>query len=314
MNHFAFLAAALLATTTLAQARDIDAQIAGFIGAAGFAPADVTALETGLGNLWRDDGGMSPGSTVGPIEKAMLIADTAIPSTRTRTAIAYGEIIEEEDGIALPYSFIEVRHYNLSQVIRAEAVAAYGAENTDEPAAFGLGEHMAWRFVFRPAAGNAAVLIDASSRVIPDAKAKGQDCDSRPCLDPHASLDDRAEWQEIHGKLPTWPPLYPTRSGEISAPAYAISRLAVFGYWANAEAGYYQWTGGEHPEAARGYAPYRFIAIDRDLGQEPAIDTVWRETQLNDDALSAIAFRRQDIAGEVRLMRASESRQPPPTP
>lgn len=305
---YAIILAAMLGTSSLAHAQGIDTQIQDFIQADGFTQADSAALESALSKLWTDTSSISPGGLVGPIEKAMLIADDASEATRTRTLIAYGEIIEEEDGAPLPYSFIEIRHYNLGQIIRADAIDAYGAENVADQAAFGLGDHMAWRFVFRPTMGNTALLLDASSGVISGKNAAKQDCDGRPCLDPHASIDEVAHWTEIEGKIPTWPPLYPTHDGEISAPAYAISRLAVFGYWANAEGGHYQWTGGEHPEAARGHEPYRFISIDRDLGQESAIDTVWRETALNDDALYAISFRQRDIAGQITLMRARETR------
>lgn len=308
MKHFAVVLAALLTTTCLAQAQNIDEQIQSFIHAEGFEQADWTELEIALSNLWTDPNSISPGGMVGPIEKAMLIADTATDASRTRTLISYGEIIEQEDGAPLPYSFVEVRHYNLGQIIRAETIEAYGEDDVADEAAFGLGDHMAWRFVFRPMMGNAALLMDASSRVISDKDAAKQDCGGRSCIDPHASIEDTARWTEIEGKIPTWPPLYPTHNGEISAPAYAISRLAVFGYWANAEGGHYQWTGGEHPEAARGYEPYRFISIDRDLGQESAIDTVWRETALNDDELYAISFRQLDIAGQISLMRARETR------
>lgn len=308
MKHVAILLAALLGTTGIANAQSIDEQIQSFIQADGFTKADGPALELELGSLWTDRDAISPGGLVGPIEKAMLLADGASNATRTRTLISYGEVIEEEDGAPLPYSFIEVRHYNLGQIIRAETIEAYGEGDVADAAEFGLGDHMAWRFVFRPMMGNAALLMDASTRIISDKDAAKHDCDGRSCLDPYASIDDTARWTEIEGKIPTWPPLYPTHNGEISAPAYAISRLAVFGYWANAEGGHYQWTGGEHPEAARGYEPYRFISIDRDLGQESVIDTVWRETKLNDDELYAISFRQRDIAGQISLLRARETR------
>ncbi|ODT68347.1 MAG: hypothetical protein ABS75_20740 [Pelagibacterium sp. SCN 63-23] len=308
MKHLAILITALLGTSGLTYAQSIDEQIADFLGAPGFSPADSAALEMELANLWTDTASISPGGLVGPIEKAMLIADGATEANRTRTQISYGQIMEEEDSAPVAYSFIELRHYNLGQIIRADTIEAYGEDDVADEAAFGLGDHMAWRFVFRPMMGNTALLMDASSRVISDKEAAKSDCDGRPCLDPYAGVDDLASWTEIEGKIPTWPPLYPTHDGEISAPAYAISRLAVFGYWANAEGGQYQWTGGEHPEAARGHAPYRFISIDRDLGQESAIDTVWRETALNDDELYAISFRQLDIAGQITLMRARETR------
>ncbi len=308
MKHVAILLAALLGTTGLAHAQTIDEHIQSFIHADGFEQADSESLEVTLSNLWLDQTGISPGGLVGPIEKAMLIADSATDANRTRTLISYGEIIEEEDGAPLPYSFLEVRHYNLGQIIRADTIEAYGEDDVADAEAFGVGDHMAWRFVFRPMMGNSAIVLNASSRIISDKDAAKQDCDGRSCLDPYASIDDLHQWTEIQGKLPTWPPLYPTHDGEISAPAYAISRLAVFGFWANAEGGHYQWTGGEHPEAARGHEPYRFISIDRDLGQETAIDTVWRETALNDDELYAISFRQLDIAGHISLMRARETR------
>lgn len=304
MIRFAATIALLLAGTSLAAAQTLDEEITSFINAEGFEPRDAFALETELSEAWLDIDSLSPGGRVGPIEKAMMLADLAIPAQRTRSEIAYGEILGEDGA---PTSFIEIRHFNLGPVIRADTADAYGEENTAPLEDFGVGDHMAWRFVLRPEMNNAAILIEASSRLITDKEASKAECSGRPCLDPYLSFDD-VDWQQIDGKLPTWPPLYPTESEDVATPAHAIAQLAVFGYWANAESGEYQWTGGEHPEGARGPEPYRFIAIDRQLGQEASIDTVWRETKLNDDSLSAISFRRQEAAGEIVLMRASESR------
>lgn len=304
MIRFAATIALLLAGTSLAAAQTLDEEITSFINAEGFEPRDAFALETELSEAWLDIDSLSPGGRVGPIEKAMMLADLAIPAQRTRSDIAYGEILGEDGA---PTSFIEIRHFNLGPVIRADTADAYGEENTAPLEDFGVGDHMAWRFVLRPEMNNAAILIEASSRLITDKEASKAECSGRPCLDPYLSFDD-VDWQQIDGKLPTWPPLYPTESEDVATPAHAIAQLAVFGYWANAESGEYQWTGGEHPEGARGPEPYRFIAIDRQLGQEASIDTVWRETKLNDDSLSAISFRRQEAAGEIVLMRASESR------
>ena len=67
-------------------------------------------------------------------------------------------------------------------------------------------------------------------------------------------------------------------------------------------------SGPPFSESISDTTPYRFITIDRNLGQEGAIDTVWRETELMDDSLSAISFRHIDVAGQVYLMRAAETR------
>ncbi|UYO00960.1 MAG: hypothetical protein KIT02_07090 [Devosia sp.] len=301
MIRIATTAALLLGTSITVQAQTLDEEIAGFIHAPGFVAADIEALETRLADQWLDLSVMTPGGTVGPIEKAMIIADTFIESGRTRTAISYGEIIGED---GTPVSFIELRHFNLGPAIHAETVAAYGAENTADVEEFGRGDHIAWRMVFQPVMNNSAMLVDASSRVLSDKDARKSDCTGRPCLDLAASFDDEP-WEDMEGRLPSWPELYSTQSDETTTPAHAIAQLAVLGFWANAESGAYQWTGGEHPEAARGTTPYRFIGIDRNLGQEAAIDTVWRETLVNDDSITAIAFRRAEIAGEAYLMRSS---------
>jgi hypothetical protein len=305
MTRFAFATALLLAGTSLASAIDIDVDIASFVQAKGFTQADANGLEQDLSPLWFDVDSVSPGGQVGPLEKAVIMATAAIGSTRTRTAVSYGELILEEDGAPMAVSFIEVRHYNLGPTLHAETVAAYGAENTADIEEFGTGPHMAWRFVFQPMMGNTAILLDASSRIISDKQASRDDCNGRPCLDVGAVMP--GEWEAIEGTLPTWPELYHNTDGELTTPAHAIAQLAVLGYWANSESGYYQWTGGEHPEAIADTTPYRFITIDRNLGQEAVIDTIWRETALNDDALSAISFRHVDVAGQVHLMRASEA-------
>jgi len=302
MIRTAIAATLLSATTALASAQSLENQIQDFIYTPGFTAEDIPALEVRLIDQWFDLTVMTPGGTVGPLEKAMLIADRAIESGRTRTALAYGELIGED---GTPYSLIEVRHYNLAAVIHAETVAAYGEENTASVDEFGRGEHRAWRFVFMPEMNNAAVLLEASSRSISDKEASKADCTGRPCLDPYASFDT-LDWEVIEGRVALWPELYATQSDETSTPAHVIAGLAVFGFWASAESGAYQWTGGEHPEAIRDATPYRFIGIDRNLGQEASIDAIWHETAINDDELKSIAFRWAEIVGSVNLMRASE--------
>lgn len=307
MLRLASTLAVVVASTGFVAAQDIDDAITGFINAKGFSAQNALDLEAALSGHFIDDS-ITPGGAVGPIEKAIMIADDAIPSVRTRSFISYGEILDDEDGASVPYSFIEVRHYNLGPAIRADVAEAYGEENTAPVEDFGVGEHMAWRFVFRPIMGHTATLLEASSRVISDEQASRHDCGGIACLDIIAGYDDLAEWQEIEGRLPQWPLLYSDQSDEVATPAHAIAELAVLGFWANAESGQYQWTGGEHPEAISDATPYRFISVDRHLGQEASIDTVWRETALNDDSLSAILFRRAEIAGESYLMRASVER------
>ena len=305
MNRYAAALGLLVATTSLAGAQTLDAQIADFVGAPGFVMQDVSRLDDRLSQIWLDTTALSPGGPVGPLEKAMMIADTDIDSTRTRSAIAYGQVLAED---GTPVSFVQVRHYNLAAVIHAETVDAYGAENTADIADFGTGDHRAWRFVFQPVMNNAAILVQASARTISPQEAAEDDCMGRPCLDLYTGFGTPFDWREMDWTTTNWPDLYPSRFGGLASPAYTIAQLAVLGFWASAESGAYQWSGGEHPEAARDATPFRFIGIDRNLGQDDSIETVWHETLLNDDSIATIAYRLVEVVGKVYLMQASQPR------
>ena len=78
MIRTAIVAALLLATAPLAVAQSLDDQIHDFIHAPGFAAEDIPTLEVRLIDQWFDLTVDTPGGSVGPIEKAMLIADKAI--------------------------------------------------------------------------------------------------------------------------------------------------------------------------------------------------------------------------------------------
>lgn len=305
MIRYAAALGLLLATTALAGAQTLDEQIADFVGAPGFAMQDIARLNERLDQNWLDTASVSPGGAVGPLEKAIMIAETDIGSVRTRSAISYGEVIAED---GTPVSFVEVRHYNMAEPLHADTVDAYGAEDTADVADFGEGEHKAWRFVFQPMMNNAAILIDASARTISPEEAAQDDCLGQPCLALDAESSAPMEWTEMDATLPSWPEIYPSDGTGIATPAETIAQLAVLGYWASVESGSYQWTGGEHPEAARDATPYRFIGIDRNLGQDDGIATDWHETLLNDDSIAALAYRYLGVPGQVWLMQASTPR------
>ncbi len=96
---------ALLALPVSAQDMSLDDYVASFLDAPGFERQDVDLLNQRLDANWLNTNSISPGGEVGPIEKAVLLAETAIGSIRTRTAIAYAELVTEEEGTV---SFIEV--------------------------------------------------------------------------------------------------------------------------------------------------------------------------------------------------------------
>lgn len=300
----------LLASTSLSLGQsDIGEAIAQFTGAKGFESVDTDTLETTLATHWLDTNSVTPGGTVGPIEKALLIAANAISGTRTRTELAYGQMLDpDDDSQSAPISFIEVRHFNMGPSLRGEFADSLGEENVADAEEFGTGEHRAWRFVFTPTMNNEAILLEAGTREISAKQASKQDCQGTPCLDTYRDFEEMADWKQVSGELPSWPLLYADVSDEVAVPAYAAASIAALGYWATAESGEYKWTYGEQPEGVERHEMFRFISIDRNLGNESGLEAVWHETKLNDDAITDLWYRFTDVAGFHTLFTASEGR------
>ncbi|SFZ82279.1 Ca-activated chloride channel family protein [Devosia enhydra] len=296
---------AALAVATPALSAEIDETIAAFIGAPGFVVADAADANDTLAGQWTRTDLIAPGGNVGPVEQAILLAGADAALDHTRTSIAYGEVLVEEDGAPARYSFVELRRYNLGPALHAALVDQLGAENVAELSEFGEGPHRAWRLVFFPVMGSVAALLDVSARDIGDDEAASDECGGRPCLDPDATLDARAEWSEADAVLADWTPNFLDRVDGVATEAQAIAELEIAQYLATSDGGDYLWTGGEHPEAVGDATPFRFYEIDRNLGQELVVDALSVNTELNDDSIRDMLVRRIDVAGEVYWLNAA---------
>ncbi len=295
---FALLATCLLAAP--AQADQLDAAIAAYATGADWTAAEVQPQEDTL------QASLEPGadaSTLGPLEKALLLFDLAEPPLpRSRTLLRYGQIILDESESPLPVVFIEVARYNLGPAIRAAVMADYGAENTAPPEDFGIGPHVAWRYVFMPVMGNAAALLAAARRSeIPEADADVADCLGRGCLDLLVSVEELLPWDEAVAPDVDFEPPYESFAGEFDSatPARTAAELALSQNLALLVDGAYQWQGPEQPEAALDGAPFLFLELDKDLDQDTASDAVLALTQLNDDSLVALWSRRLELPDDV---------------
>lgn len=281
------LACILLPAFTLplaGQNAAVDDTAAAYVAADGYVPVEPADLETELAPRLAMPADMAS-SDVSAVEAALLLVDLAealrpeagfIP--RLRYVVRVG--IEAIDGIEL--SFVEVERYNLGPAIRLETVAAYGEENTAAPDAFGVGPHVAWRFVTQPAAKSSALLLAAGRKEISEDEAMGRNCLPRPCLS-LAPLDDLADWLLVEDGNDTPPPssymiAVPETAGgdgEEIEPAALASRLALAAGLAVAGDGpagpYVAWQ--LRPSAgAPSRTPFLAVVIDRNLGQEIMTD------------------------------------------
>src|SRR5690606_4353969 len=116
----------------------------------------------------------------------LLIDSMEEPLSRVRYMVRYGQMIRDD----APLSFVTVERYNFGPIIRRQVVDAYGEENADEPEAFGVGPHVAWRIVTMPLMGQAAAVVEAARREIGDEEAGALDCAGRLCLSYDPALDE----------------------------------------------------------------------------------------------------------------------------
>lgn len=301
----ALFAACLLPLS--AHAADVDAVVATFVGEDGFERRDVEAVDAKLLAAFTAStaGAARPDAGASPLEKALLLVDALEPALpRTRTMLRYGQMLDGDT----PYAFVTVERYNFGPVIRRMVIDDYGEENADEPEAFGVGPHVAWRVVTMPLMGQQASLVAVARGEIADREAGATDCAGRPCLAFEPLPDDLHEWREAETVIDMGSAYTAATGDEVATPARIAAELAVAAGIAAVEEGHMGWRGPEQPEAARDNEPFLFLTIDRDLGQETAMDAMLGQTLLNDDAVAELWTRRVEFPGMVSFMQAATAR------
>lgn len=305
------LAPALLAAASLlspaAHATEVDRAIATFVGEDGFEAQDVDAVdEKLLAAFTASPAGVArPDSEASPLEKALLLVETLEPALpRTRTMLRYGQMLDGDT----PYAFVTVERYNFGPAIRQMVIDDYGEENTDEPEAFGVGPHVVWRVVTMPLMGQQAALVSVARGEIAEKVAEATDCAGRPCLGFEPLPDDLHDWQETEIAIDLTAAYAAKTADEVATPARIAAELAIAAGIAASQDGRLSWHGPEQPEAARHAEPFLFLSIDRDLGQETAMDAMLGQTLLNDDAVEELWQRRVEFPGMVAFMQAATPR------
>ena len=255
----------------------VDAAARAYVAATGFEVLPIEHIEGYLNDLIdADPAAMLPADAdISPIEKAFLLLDgQEVPLPRARYVLRYNQAVV--DGITL--SLIDIERYNMGPTIRDDTARAYGAENTAGPEAFGIGPHVAWRFVTQPTSKTAALLLSASRREIDDAEAATRSCLPRTCLslDP---LDNLAEWSDgaVNEALlreVAYPALGPSEfdpDAQEIVPAYQSLELGLAAGIATLDDAGVVWT---MPERQGGdtASPFLVVLVDRNLGQDIGSD------------------------------------------
>lgn len=281
------------AMLTPAVADEVDDAIAAFISKDGFQSQNVDAVDDKMMPLYKErPGAMRPDSSVNVFEKALLVTEAMEPSLpRVRYFLRYGQMIQDET----PVSFVTVERYNLGPAIHKSVVEEYGAENADEPEAFGVGPHIAWRIVSIPMMGSESAFLEVARREIPEAEAHARDCGGRGCLSLDVLTDEMQRWEEFEPGIDLAKRISVKTDRGAASPSVAIAELLMAAGLTGDASGEIAWYGPEHPEAARGSDPFIFVNIDFDLGQEANVDAMLGQTLLNDDSIAELWYRRMAI-------------------
>lgn len=250
---------------------------AAYVAAEGHTPADAGELTKKLAAMMSGGKAMAP-AEVSLIEKALLVVESEEPPLpHTRYILRYSE--QKVDDADL--SFVDVQRYNLGGAVRHDAVSSYGAENVANTTDFGVGPHVAWRFVARQTNDDAAVLLAAGRKEIPEEIAAAIDCQTRTCLsldgfDALATFTDEAVPERI-AVTPPYADTVMSKQGTETVveqtPAFEALQLALATGYAKSYRGSVLWK-IPRPLEPNAASPLIVILLDRNLGQEIMSDMV----------------------------------------
>jgi len=203
------------------------------------------------------------------VESALLLLEAQEqPLSRVRYAVRLSDQVVD----ATRLTFVEVQRYNLGPAIRRDAIDAYGAENVDTPAAFGVGPHVSLRLVAHQSGSDAQTLLGVSRGEISEGDAVAAQCPIRSCLNT-SGADDLASWTEAPSPTPAVAPYAATftyddngQSTAEVAPAYQALQLARFAGVATSQVP----TNADTPQRSERL----LIVIDRNLGQDVMADAI----------------------------------------
>lgn len=304
---------ALVATTLVpSQASDAEKAAIAHVTADGFVARDLDAVMGSLETVFGTDEGMvRRDADVSAVEKSLLLLEAQEPPlARVRYMLRYSEITS--GGTVL--SLVDLRRYNLGPAIRDQTIEEYGAENTADPDAFGVGPHVGWRVAFQQGSKAAAMIVAAGRREIPDAEAAGDDCRARRCLDLDL-LDDYGQWVQLTDPVGEPSTAYPDVSRSVfgdeqvedQTPAYVALQLALAASIASEDGDGIVWEVKQRQGPAT-EEPLFVVVIDRNLGQEVMTDAALGVPKLGKQEEERWVRRSGDVTYQTYLSSAGPLR------
>jgi hypothetical protein len=243
------------------------------------------------------------GNELNPLTKAVLILENEEGvADHARYRIRYG--LEQRSGPPgspgaqpVPFSFVQVDRFNLGEVFREAIAESFGEARTPPPEAFGAGEHVSYRFEFRPIQGRVADLVAASRQVIPNGEAQSMECLTLMCLHLGSVGEGSMTWHDDTGRGTGFDRPYADSRNGVYTPATMMDVLTLEIGVSRISDGRLSWTGFEESESVRPGEPFMETVMDVNLAQDYGIEAVLRWGNLMDDSVAAIWNRAITFPG-----------------
>ncbi|MGY6643663.1 MAG: hypothetical protein ACXIVD_00435, partial [Salinarimonas sp.] len=241
-----------------------------------------------------------PGSDLNPLTKALLMLENEEGiADHARFRIRYGleTRVLQEGRPPTPHSFIQIDRFNLGEAFRETVAESFGEGRTPPAEAFGAGEHVSYRFEFRPIQGNTANPVAIARSVIPNGEAQSMECLTLMCLHLGSVGEGSMTWHDDTGRGTGFDRPYEDIRNGVYTPATMMDVLTLEIGVSRISDGRLSWTGFEESESVRPGEPFMETIMDVNLAQDYGIEAVLRWGNLMDDSVAAIWSRAVTFPG-----------------
>ena len=258
-----------------------------FIGAAGFTEVDITQSCTDEAFYTRQrfpqpsQTAVRPDADLDALTKAILLVDCAEgPLPHARYLIRYHLARVPHSGDA-QREYVEVLRFNLGSLRYQDVIQYVDQEFWPPESIFGVGPHLAWRFVFGPVQGNRAHVERAGRAELNQADAAKRECLGEPCLSASSTTDPSDAWRTFTPPALSAAVFREPDDAELPGPARVAQMLFL-----NATGGSGQ---AEPSESASIGQPEMVFRISKNVsGQDSGVTGLLHQRGLMDDAVSEL--------------------------
>lgn len=228
-----------------------------------------------------------PDADLDPLTRAILLLESreaSLPHARYRIVYSMNASVDVPDA---QHAYVDVTRFNVGPARRADLLMSVPDAQVAEPAEFGVGPHVSWRFVMMPMMGSQAGLVYAGRNEVSEDQARRADCLGEPCLSLVDPSGPASGWQ-------------PQASPRLNPPAFACATsLGV----SSAACGMRElWTSmtaeGMDPLPYKPQqAHFVFVLSLNTGGQEAALAALGKQSLVLDASVSKIWTQRYEVAG-----------------